>query len=157
MLERVISGGQTGADQAGWRAARACGIPTGGFMPLGFLTEAGPRPVFEAKYGASELPTEDDPSRTIANVQASDGTIWLGSIETQGFRTTRDAGLRKSPDYPFLIVHRSTRPSGVVAWMRAHRMIRVANVAGDRESDNPGIGDRVERFLIAAFRQLGYE
>jgi Circularly permutated YpsA SLOG family len=33
MLERVISGGQTGADQAALRAARACGIPTGGWAP----------------------------------------------------------------------------------------------------------------------------
>ena len=39
MLERVISGGQTGADQAGLRAARACGIPTGGW-----LTGAAPPP-----------------------------------------------------------------------------------------------------------------
>ena len=30
MLERVVSGGQTGADQAGLRAARAFGIATGG-------------------------------------------------------------------------------------------------------------------------------
>jgi hypothetical protein len=28
-------------------------------------------------------------------------------------------------------------------------------VAGDRESKSPGIGDRVERFLAAVFRQLG--
>jgi hypothetical protein len=39
MLERVISGGQTGADQGGLRAARACGIPTGGWAPRGWLTE----------------------------------------------------------------------------------------------------------------------
>jgi hypothetical protein len=26
MITMVISGGQTGADQAGWRAAEACGI-----------------------------------------------------------------------------------------------------------------------------------
>jgi hypothetical protein len=26
MLERAVSGEQTGADQAGWRAARACGL-----------------------------------------------------------------------------------------------------------------------------------
>ncbi len=26
MLERVVSGGQTGADQAGWLAAQACGM-----------------------------------------------------------------------------------------------------------------------------------
>ena len=30
MISRVISGGQTGADQAGWRAAKRCGIATGG-------------------------------------------------------------------------------------------------------------------------------
>ena len=41
MVTMVISGGQTGADQAGWRAAEACGIPTGGWMPRGFLTEEG--------------------------------------------------------------------------------------------------------------------
>jgi len=34
----IISGGQTGADQAAWRAARSAGLPTGGVMPLGFLT-----------------------------------------------------------------------------------------------------------------------
>jgi hypothetical protein len=28
-LKRIISGGQTGADQAGLRAARACGFETG--------------------------------------------------------------------------------------------------------------------------------
>ena len=32
-LERVITGGQTGADQAGWRSAQAVGITTGGWMP----------------------------------------------------------------------------------------------------------------------------
>ena len=41
MLERVITRGQTGADQAAWRAAKAFGISTGGAMPLGFLTETG--------------------------------------------------------------------------------------------------------------------
>ena len=55
MLDKVISGGQTGADQAGWRAARAVGIPTGGWMPLGFLTEDSPRPEFADLYGAHTL------------------------------------------------------------------------------------------------------
>jgi hypothetical protein len=31
MLAKVISGGQTGADQGGLRAARAADIPTGGW------------------------------------------------------------------------------------------------------------------------------
>ena len=42
MIERVISGGQTGSDQGRLRAARACSIATGGGAPRGWLTEAGP-------------------------------------------------------------------------------------------------------------------
>ncbi len=52
MLEKVINGGRTGSDQAGWRAARAAGIPTGGAMPLGFLTE---RPEGQGDEGHPEL------------------------------------------------------------------------------------------------------
>jgi Circularly permutated YpsA SLOG family len=33
MIERVVSGGQAGTDQAASREARACGIPTGGWAP----------------------------------------------------------------------------------------------------------------------------
>jgi hypothetical protein len=42
MIEKVMSGGQTGADHGGLRAARRCGIATGGWAPRGWLTEAGP-------------------------------------------------------------------------------------------------------------------
>jgi hypothetical protein len=42
----------------------------------------------------------------------------------------------------------------VVAWLRNHPQIQVLNVAGNRESKNPGIGERVERFLIAVFKRL---
>lgn len=55
MLERVISGGQTGADQAALRAARACGIPTGGWAARGWLTEDGPAP-WLAEWGLAECP-----------------------------------------------------------------------------------------------------
>ena len=48
MLSFVISGGQTGVDQAALRAARTAGIPTGGFAPLGWSTEDGPAPWLHA-------------------------------------------------------------------------------------------------------------
>jgi hypothetical protein len=154
MLDRVISGGQTGPDQAGWRAARACGLATGGWMPLGFLTEAGPCPEFAELYGAVELPTADDPARTRKNVEDSDGTIWFGSLESRAFRTTHGATLRKSPAYPLLIVHTgATTPSHVVTCIRMNK-IRVLNVAGNPESSSPGIGERVERFMLAVLRKL---
>jgi hypothetical protein len=58
MITLVISGGQTGADQAGWRAAESCGIPMGGWMPFGFLTEEGPQRWVANVYGAREMPTK---------------------------------------------------------------------------------------------------
>jgi hypothetical protein len=63
MLGLVVTGGQTGADQGGWRAARAAGIPTGGWMTRGFLTETPDgrgdesHPEFAGLYGAHELPS----------------------------------------------------------------------------------------------------
>ena len=44
MIGKIISGGQTGVDQAALRAAKACGIPTGGWAPKGWRTEDGPAP-----------------------------------------------------------------------------------------------------------------
>jgi hypothetical protein len=84
VLDRVVSGGQTGADQAGWRAARALGIVTGSRMPEGFLTEAGPRPEFAELFGAVELPGGGYPERTRANVRNSDATVWFGNPDSPG-------------------------------------------------------------------------
>jgi hypothetical protein len=79
MITQVISGGQTGADQTGWRAAEACSIPTGGWMPFGFLSEDGPQRWFANVYGAREMPTKSYPARTVQNVMDSDGTLWFGA------------------------------------------------------------------------------
>jgi putative molybdenum carrier protein len=37
--------------------------------------------------------------------------------------------------------------SDVVEWLRRNLQIKRLNIAGNRESKNPGIGERVERFL----------
>ena len=42
MIKKIISGGQTGADQIGLEVALSLGIPTGGTAPKGFITETGP-------------------------------------------------------------------------------------------------------------------
>jgi Circularly permutated YpsA SLOG family len=46
-----------------------------------------------------------------------------------------------------------TRPSEVVRWIRMNGW-RSLDVAGNRESSNPGIGARVEIFMLAVFGQL---
>jgi hypothetical protein len=154
MLEKVISGGQTGADQAGWRAARFCGLATGGWMPLGFLTEAGPRPEFAQLYGAIETRTDDYTERTRANVRDSDGTIWFGATDSPGGRCTLEACRQNGK--PFVVIAdtgTSDPPRSVADWIRTSR-INTLNVAGNRESTEVGIGERVERNLVRLFASL---
>lgn len=52
-LTKIISGGQTGVDQAALRAARDLGITTSGTAPLGWITEDGPAP-WLADFGLIE-------------------------------------------------------------------------------------------------------
>jgi hypothetical protein len=74
----VISGAQVGADIAGLRAAKACGIPTGGWMPKGFRTLNGPLdPAVVEEFGLSETESPGYPMRTEKNVVSSDATIRL--------------------------------------------------------------------------------
>jgi Circularly permutated YpsA SLOG family len=155
MLDKIVSGGQTGADQAGWRAAAAFGVPTGGWMPKGFLTEDGPRPEIADQYGATEMPTDSALARTERNVQDSDATLWFGETTTSGAQATVGACLQSGkpclPVYPGA----SFEPAHVATWITENR-IRTLNVAGNRESDEPGIGERVERLLGAVLQQLGH-
>jgi hypothetical protein len=161
VLERVISGGQTGADQAPLRAARAFGIPTGGFAPKGWLVETPdgrctvPAP-WLADWGLVECDEPGFPARTRANVRAGDATLWFGNYETPGGMATLDACRACSAWKPFLLLDQGiARPSQAAEFIEA-KGVRVLNVAGNRESEARGIGRRVERFMRDVFRRLGH-
>ncbi len=83
-LERVISGGQTGADQAALRAAKNCGIKTGGEAPRHYLTEDGPMPDLLKSYGLSESISNRYSLRTKSNVQAADATVIFEAVKSTG-------------------------------------------------------------------------
>lgn len=74
-LVTIVSGGQTGADRAGLRAAREMGLRTGGWMPKGFRTEEGADPETAQKYGLQEMPTTGYKERTMANANMGDATV----------------------------------------------------------------------------------
>ena len=116
MLERVISGGQTGADQAGWRAARACGIATGGWMPMGFRTEGRPdadgllgadeaHPEFADLYEARAHESLEYRLRTRANVQEGDAVVWFGDPLSRSGRLT--LGLAQIVGIPAQVIERA--------------------------------------------------
>jgi hypothetical protein len=154
MITLVISGGQTGADQAGWRAARAFDIATGGWIPQYYRTENGTDGSLGRLYNAKTLPNKSDLARTFKNVLNSDGTIWFGRTDIPGSKTTLEAC--KIWRRPVLIVepNRNILPSDAVRWLRNHPNIRILNIAGNRESQEPGMGAKVERFLIAVFKRV---
>jgi hypothetical protein len=152
MIERVISGGQTGADQAGLRAAHLAGIPTGGFAPLGWETDDGPAP-WLANCGLVECSTAGYPTRIMANVSSSGATLWFGVMTTPCAKSTLRACLELGKPHMRVFLGRSLKPSHVAAWIVEHE-IHTLNVAGNRESRSPGIGERTEKFLAEVFRQL---
>jgi hypothetical protein len=156
MLSKILSGGQTGADQAACRAAQAFSIPTGGSMPQGFLTDDGPRPEFAAQYGATETTARSDPAWIEQNVQNSDATLWFGETITSDAHAIVEACHRlRKPCLP-IDPGASFQPEHVVGWI-TENTIETLNVAGNREIEEPGIGKRVEEFLSRVLQQLGHK
>lgn len=157
MIEQVITGGQTGVDQAGWRAAKAAGIATGGFMPMGFRTEQGNRPAFAELYGARDLESLEYRVRTGANVREADAVVWLGDQASRGGRLT--LGLARIMAVPTIIVEQgeegrpTVEPDRLAGWVRDED-IRTLMVAGNRESTSPGIGAWAEQYLAEVFQLL---
>jgi hypothetical protein len=157
----VIGGGQTGADQAAWRAAKAAGITCGGWMPKGYLTEAGPRPEFADLYGAREHPRPGYPPRTGANVKDSDVLIWFGDRHSPGGKLTLRL-CQEAVYIPRMVVSSADAvATDVTAWWigrqmdDVHRPLnKVLMIAGNRESSAPGIGAWVEVYLAEVFRLL---
>jgi hypothetical protein len=155
VIERVISGGQTGADQAGWRMAKKLGIVTGGWMPRGFRAEDGNHPEFAALYGAQETESRDYPERTRRNARDSDVTLWFGDPTSRGGKLTlRCTG---EQGHPYLIIDRDVpryawSAAKVARWLIDPRNeFTAVNVAGNRESTHPGIGQSTENYLWAVF------
>lgn len=127
MIQKVISGGQTGVDQLGLQAAKALGIPTGGTAPLGFWTEAGAEPELGKEFGLVEGPAGYT-NRTLKNVLDSDGTILFGDLSSPGSKMT--IGFLKQYEKPYL-----ENPGSVdIMQFCEHYGIRTINVAGNRGS-----------------------
>lgn len=158
---KIISGGQTGADQAGWRAAKACGLETGGLMPKGFMTEEGDRPEFAELFGATESFKRCYVTRTRGNARTSDATIFfqMGSQSSRGQAVTARACFDHNKT--FLLVRNGAgyEPARLSYWIMMLPRFRGAtiNIAGNRESGAPGIGHWVEEFLIETFLFLGHK
>jgi hypothetical protein len=148
-IAKVISGGQTGADQAALDTAIALGIPHGGWVPKGRKTENG---VLPDKYRLKEMPTSSYTERTEQNVIDSEGTliISLGPLTGGSELTHKTAMLHDRPclhiDLGVLDPHKAIKT--VRSWIDSHG-IKVLNIAGPRASETPNIYDMTAKLLKA--------
>lgn len=144
MIEKIVSGGQTGVDRAGLDAALEAGIAVGGYCPKGRLAEDGAVPEC---YPLIELKSNRYASRTEKNVVQSDGTLVLNVGElSDGTKATVE--FAKEHGRPFLVLQLDGSPSlkDCRSWLAAHSL-KTLNVAGPRESKHPGIYRQALRFL----------
>ena len=148
---RIISGGQTGVDRAALDAALATGLSHGGWCPKNRRAEDGPIPM---RYLLSETSAAAYHVRTARNVSDSDGTLVILRNRLQG-GTLYTVRCAEKAGKPFFLVRLPEAPSveEVLCWIRDHA-ITVLNVAGPRESSEPGIYEESFRWIIDLFRKF---
>ena len=160
-ITRIVSGGQTGADQGALAAALYCSLPYGGWIPKGRKAEYGKIPakfdqLFEMK-SASYL------ARTEANVVDSDATLVLTyGKATGGSKKTIDFAKKHGKPVLHIAIDEYSR-NEVVHWVLrwfdgdvtkpTPPANCILNVAGSRESKAPGIQDAVMGMMIDLISQ----
>jgi hypothetical protein len=151
VIEKIISGGQTGADQGALDAAIRLGIDHGGWIPKGRKTEAGP---LADRYRLDEMPTADYHPRTEKNVFSAEATVIFSHGPLKGgSRLTRQ--LAEHHGRPWLHIDLDTTAAFDAArklndWIRQYD-IKVLNVAGPRASEDPLIYQATADILESAY------
>jgi len=100
MQFKIQSGGQTGVDISGLKAATFVGFNTGGWLPKGFKTLNGPKPEYISLYSMKEH-EGGYKERTGANVRDSDLTLRLAvDFNSPGERCTLNwVNFHKKPHF----------------------------------------------------------
>jgi hypothetical protein len=150
MIRKIISGGQTGADQGGLDFALDHGIEAGGWCPKGRLCEKG---IIPARYPVAEVVEDDYNLRTKLNVRDSDGTLIIirdGFMEEGTHLTIEYCKELSKPQFLVDLKGMSGQLesvySAITGWIDKNQ-VSVLNVAGNRESKSPGIQEGTAELL----------
>lgn len=155
MFKKIISGGQTGADTAGLDVAIKHGIPHGGAIPKGRLTEDGPLP---EKYNLQEMATKSYPKRTEKNVVDSDGTvIFTHGKLTGGSLLTQKKAIQHGKPVLHLDMGEVTveEAADLLKEFIRENGVEILNVAGNRGSKDPEIYGEVFGVVERSILELG--
>jgi hypothetical protein len=158
---KIISGGQTGADRAGLDFALANDIEHGGWCPALRRSEDGPIP---ERYRLRCTAQSDYQERTKLNVRDSDATV----IFNRGGRLSAGSALTlrlcERQERPMIVieVHDHVTASAAQIDLQGRQLAeflafyrpKVLNVAGNREHTAPGISKWVGSVLASAWAQF---
>lgn len=152
-LTKIVSGAQTGADRGALDAALAAGLQIGGWAPKGWRAEDGSIPLVFRQYMKQSISPEYT-LRTRLNVQDSDATLLLSFSKrlTGGTKLTLEHVKAQKKPCKHLVLPRGRGvvpaevTSAVWEWLQVMR-VNVLNVAGPRESKEPGIQAATKRVI----------
>jgi hypothetical protein len=151
LVQKIVSGGQTGADRAALDWAIEHGVPHSGWCPKGRLAEDG---VIHLKYQLQETPSSSYGQRTEWNIRDSNGTVIfsIARVLTRGSKKTMEF----AHEHGKPLIHIS-KAGGLLAPATAFlefieaNEIRVLNVAGPRASEEAQVGRFVKEVLDKAW------
>ena len=150
MLTKIISGGQSGADQATLDVAIKFGIPHEAWIPAGWGLESG---IVSGPYTFREMPTSSIPQWIKHNILYSNGTLIL----SHGKLTGGSAAVLQSAEPRYRpVLHVDFSGTGEFAaaqlihsWFERNE-ISILNVAGARAEKDPRMYDAATRVLETA-------
>lgn len=157
-LTSIVSGGQTGADRGGLDAAIALDLGWGGWAPNGWRAEDGQIPeIYRARM--RQTTSSEYGMRTRLNAQDSDGTLIVTFTPelTPGTKFTETTLVKMDKPHLHLVLPERGRThvpddvgEAVRTWIRTAK-INILNVAGPRESKEPGIQEATRDALVWMF------
>lgn len=175
MLEKIISGGQRGAEIAALRAAHTLKIPTGGTALPDYMTSSGTMPTLAGKYDLDEMPRFLDKPKTWhlaecmrINIRCADATLIFRTHDTPlvdaaiGYCHTGNwspitelVGPSKKPIHvirEFDLANKKT----AVAFLLDHN-VKILNVGGQRSSKSyPHWEQTIYVFLVTVIQSAKF-
>lgn len=161
MIETIISGGQTGADQAALYCAKICGITTGGFAPQGFRTLNGDNPILLRDiFNLQETEDYNYKTRTWKNVELADASVRFAfNFNSPGERCTLNAIKHHRKPYLDIDLNITDNLHAISYLLKFHnenKHIKILNIAGNSELTSPGICRIVSQILLSFFGGLNF-
>ena len=154
LISKIVSGGQTGVDRGALEAALDLGFPYGGYVPKGRRSEDGIVPLEFATM--TEDTRKDYLHRTELNVVNSDATLILtlnveGAVTGGTKKTAEFARMHGRPCVFVVVSPEVVNPAHLDMALRflVENQVRVLNVAGPRESKQPGVQEAARKFMEA--------